>query len=111
MKRIILLLPILYSTTYAMPVYADPISPEEKQFQLCSGTSAKDWGSQEEVEQQVIDLGYSLISVRIEKGCWEVKAFDPQKEVFEFYIHPVTKEIVMRKHKVDEPIPKPADKP
>jgi hypothetical protein len=85
------------------PALADPLNPEEPQYQLCSGTSAKDWSNQKDVEQLIIDKGYTLINVRIEKGCWEVKAFDPQREVFEFYVHPVSHEIVLIKHKVDEP--------
>lgn len=105
MKRTMMLLTILLSATYVLPVQADPITPEEEQFRLCSGTSAKDWGDQKEIEQQVVELGYTLINVRIEKGCWEVKAFDAQKEVYEFYIHPVSKEIVLRKHKAGEQIP------
>lgn len=93
----------LTALVVAPPALADPLNPEEPQFQLCRGTSAKDWGNQKDIEQLIIDKGYTLINVRIEKGCWEIKAFDAQREVFEFYVHPVSRELVLRKHKTDEP--------
>ena len=109
MKRTMMLLPLLVGSALAFPAYADPLQPEEEQFQLCRGASIKDWGDPKEIEQKIQDMGYTLIGLRIEKGCWEAKAFDAQKEVYEFYIHPVSKEVILRKHKVDEPTDKPKE--
>lgn len=81
------------------PAHADPLQPEEVQSVLCKDVPISSWGDPKEIIQQIKDLGYDPFKIRIEKGCWEVKAFDPQREVYEFYVHPVSKDIVLRKHK------------
>jgi hypothetical protein len=102
MKRTMMPLPILMVCAFAFSAYADPIQPEEEQFHLCKVASIKDWGDPKEIEQQVQDMGYTLIGLTIEKGCWEAKVYDDQKEVYELYIHPKSKEVILHKHKVDE---------
>lgn len=81
---------------------ADPLQPEELQNQICTKVPMSAWGDPAEIQKQIEDLGYTAINVRIEKGCWEVKAFDADNQVFEFYVHPVSKEIVLKKHKPAE---------
>ena len=85
----------------ALPAHADPL-PEEAQSILCKNVPISSWGDPKEVIDQVKDLGFEPFNIRIEKGCWEVKAHDPQGEVYEFYVHPVSKEVVLRKHKIDD---------
>lgn len=87
------------SFALAAPAHADPLQPEEVQSMLCKDVPISSWGDPKEIIQQIKDLGYDPFKIRIEKGCWEVKAFDPQREVYEFYVHPVSKDIVLRKHK------------
>lgn len=83
----------------AAPAHADPLQPEEVQSMLCKDVPISSWGDPKEIIQKIKVLGYDPFNIRIEKGCWEVKAFNPQREVYEFYVHPVSKDIVLRKHK------------
>lgn len=99
MKRAVFLSIAVFVANYTAPAFADPLTPEEPQFVLCEKVSLHAWGDPKEIEMQVQDLGYEPISTRIEKGCWEVKAINARQDVFEFYIHPATKDVVMQKQK------------
>ena len=81
------------------PALADPLQPEELQTQICSKVPIEAWGDPGEIQTMIEEMGYTTLNVRIEKGCWEVKAVDGERQVYEFYVHPVSKEIVLKKHK------------
>lgn len=104
MKRTILLIATMCWVAYALfpagnSAMADPIQPEEPQYLLCKKVPMKAWGDPAEIQKQIEDLGYTITNVRIEKGCWEVKAFDANDQVYEFYVDPVSKDIVLKRHK------------
>lgn len=99
MKIVYVVAAFFMGSTIAVSAQADPLNPEEKQYLLCKDVSVKSWGNQLDIEQIVKNLGYTPFNSRIEKGCWEVKAYDTHNEIYEFYIHPVSQEIVLRKHK------------
>lgn len=102
MRSGVILLAACATIAAATPARAAPQQPEEVQTILCKNIPINRWGDPAEIIQKVKDLGYQPLNIRIEKGCWEVKALDAQREVYEFYIHPISHEIVLRKHKPDE---------
>ena len=104
MNRNILQAAVMCSVAYVIlstdnSAVADPIQPEEPQFILCKNIPIKAWGDPAEIVKQIEDLGYTILNLRIEKGCWEVKTFDSNHQVYEFYVHPISKDIVLKKHK------------
>ena len=110
MKRTIPLIAAACSVAYVLfptgnAALADPLQPEEPQSQICTQVPMSAWGDPAEIQKLIEDMGYTTMNVRIEKGCWEVKAFDADHQVFEFYVHPVSKDIVLKKHKPAESAP------
>ena len=81
------------------PSMADAIQPEDPPYFLCENVPISAFGDSADIERQIEEQGYAIINIRIEKGCWEVKALDANQQVYEFYAHPITRKIVHMKQK------------
>ncbi|OFX11395.1 MAG: hypothetical protein A2516_07010 [Alphaproteobacteria bacterium RIFOXYD12_FULL_60_8] len=80
------------------PLRADPLTPEEEQFLLCKNNVGT-WIDSTAAVNVVKELGYEAFKLTVEKGCYEVTAYDRDKNVFEFYIHPISGELLLKKRK------------
>ena len=66
---------------------------------MCDDVALEGWSSEEEVMQTVRDMGFTPTAIKVEKGCWEIKAYNAEKQVYEFYIHPTRGDLMMRRYK------------
>lgn len=66
----------------------------------CTDAPQSDWMSEDEMKQQIADMGYKVKEFKTTDGsCYEIYGWDDQERRVEIYFNPVNGEIV--KQEVD----------
>lgn len=60
----------------------------------CGNAPRSEWMSEDAVKAKATDLGYTVRSVKVEDGCFEVYAMNAKGERAEVYMNPVSGDIV-----------------
>ncbi len=60
----------------------------------CSNTPKSEWLSEEEIKAKAIEMGYDVRRLKVDDGCYEINAIDPDGRKVEVYFHPITAEVV-----------------
>ncbi len=90
MRPFLLSLAVLTTLGTTVPAFAsdDP---------SCGNAPREQWMSKDAITEKATGMGYKVHRVKIENGCYEIKAFDKNGNRAEIYANPVTGEFLNSK--------------
>ena len=69
----------------------------------CGNAPRAQWLPEATIISKVTDLGYTITKVKVDDGCYEIKATDKNGAKIELYVNPASGEVV-------KPLPRASEK-